>query len=161
MSSIVVVVGMILGILGFPLFLIGLIMLLVKAIKKSSKKPALIVMLIAVLFIVVGAMSSGVDTDSLMGDNIEKAEEEVRTIIYEKYMSSMMDGNIKNISVDFTTKNADGSDYTFYGKYTVIDNYNEKYVGKFEITLAYVETYSDGSVNFKRKLVNIESAIKQ
>ena len=43
----------------------------------------------------------------------------------------------------------------------ILDNYNEKYVGKFEISLTYIETHEDGSVSFEENSVNIGVATKE
>ena len=166
MLSLIVSIALIFAFLGFPLFFVGLIVLLVTVIKKTSKIPAIIIMIISILLIISGFVLGQIDIETLEKQEesetiMVEAESEVRTMIYSKYMSSMIGGNIKNLTVDFTTKKANGDDYILYGKYTIIDNYNDKYVGKFEISLEYVDTYDDGSVNFRKKSVNISNAIKE
>jgi uncharacterized membrane protein len=162
MLTMLVSIGLIFSVLGFPLLLVGLIMLLVKAIKKTSKKSALIIILISILLIASGFALSAIDTDSIeQNDIMQKAESEVESMIYAEYISSMVGGDIKNITVNYTTKKADGNEYTLYGKYTILDNYNEKYVGKFEISLTYIETHEDGSVSFEENFVNIGVATKE
>lgn len=162
MLTMLVSIGLIFSVLGFPLLLVGLIMLLVKAIKKTSKKSALIIILISILLIASGFALSAIDTDSIeQNDIMQKAESEVESMIYAEYILSMVGGDIKNITVNYTTKKADGNEYTLYGKYTILDNYNEKYVGKFEISLTYIETHEDGSVSFEENFVNIGVATKE
>ena len=43
----------------------------------------------------------------------------------------------------------------------ILDNYNEKYVGEFEISLTYIETHEDGFVSFEENSVNIGVATKE
>ena len=43
----------------------------------------------------------------------------------------------------------------------ILDNYNEKYVGKFEISITYVKTHDHGSVSFAENSVYISAATKQ
>ena len=162
MLTVLVSIGLIFSVLGFPLLLVGLIMLLVKAIKKTNKKSALIIIAISILLIASGFALSAIDTDSIeQNDIMQEAESEVEAMIYAEYISSMVGGDIKNITVNYTTKKVEGNEYILYGKYTILDNYNEKYVGKFEISLTYIETHEDGSVSFEENSVNIGVATKE
>jgi hypothetical protein len=92
---------------------------------------------------------------------MEEAQDEVESMIRTEYIGSMLSGDIKALDVNYTTKKVDGNNYHFFGTYTILDNYNEKWVGKFEISITYVETHEDGSVSFDENIVQIEKAYKE
>ena len=143
-------IGLILAILGFPMFLIGLIMLIVKGIRRKSKKPAYIVMLKSVILIIGGFVLSAVDTDRLAEKEIEKAaKERAEQLIATEY-------NFDTITYDeVSVKNGR---YTFSGSF-IVNDISGNYKGFFEIVLRFNEYNDDGSVSFDHVIVDITPAV--
>lgn len=65
--------------------------------------------------------------------------------------------DVKNVTTSVTDISEDDGTYTVKGKVTVLDNYGDKYVGKF--TGEY--TYSESSESFSKVDLDIETPTKQ
>lgn len=153
--------GVIMSAVSIPLFIVGLLILIIQAIRKKKKKPALIVMLMSVVLLIGGFGVTLIgDTELFPPNKSEAARDEVEAIIYAEYMDSLLEGDAKGLTVNITTEEVNDDEYAFYGKYSIVDNYGDKYTGKFEIVLAYQETHSDGSISFSEKKVDIGTAYK-
>ncbi|NCE63670.1 hypothetical protein D1159_03510 [Pseudoflavonifractor sp. 524-17] len=65
--------------------------------------------------------------------------------------------DVKNVTTNVTDISEDDGTYTVKGKATVLDNYGDKYVGKF--TAEY--TYSESSESFNKVDLDLETPTKQ
>ena len=136
---ILITIGYILAILGFPMFLVGLIMLIVKAIRRKTKKPALVVMLLSVIFIVGGFALNTIDVDRLAEKEIEKAaKERVEQIIKTEHTFA---------KITYDEVSVKNNSYSFSGSFKV-SNTNGTYMGFFDIVLIFDGYTSDGSISF-------------
>ena len=122
-----------------PLLLVGLVMLVIQAIRKKKKKSSLIVMLLSVLLFVGGFGVSLIgDPDLFPKDKAEEAKEYAETLVIGEF-NPLTHENVKLVSVNFTNEDVDGNKYTFQGKVTVTDNYSDQYKGRFTVVLTYSE----------------------
>ena len=145
-------ISMIMILISIPLLFVGLIMLIIQAIMKKKKKSSLIVMLISVLLFVgsLGVFVLG-DPSLFPKDMMQEAQDYAKTLVVAEF-NPITNDNVKSVSVDFTNKDVDGNTYTFQGKVTVIDNFSDKYTGRFTIVLTYSET-----TGLIKKTVDIET----
>ncbi|MBE6607720.1 MAG: hypothetical protein E7633_04100 [Ruminococcaceae bacterium] len=81
-------IGLIISAIGIPMLFVGLIMLLVKAIGKKSKKSSFTVIIISVFLILCGIILSSIDTEvSEPTDDIETKDpvEEAKEKLHDAY----------------------------------------------------------------------------
>ena len=132
-------IGLIMSFVSVPLLLVGLVMLVIQAIRKKKKKSSLIVMLLSVLLFVGGFGVSLIgDPDLFPKDKAEEAKEYAETLVIGEF-NPLTHENVKLVSVNFTNEDVDGNKYTFQGKVTVTDNYSDQYKGRFTVVLTYSE----------------------
>ena len=132
-------IGLIMSFVSVPLLLVGLVMLVIQAIRKKKKKSSLIVMLLSVLLFVGGFGVSLIgDPDLFPKDKAEEAKEYAETLVIGE-LNPLTHENVKLVSVNFTNEDVDGNKYTFQGKVTVTDNYSDQYKGRFTVVLTYSE----------------------
>ena len=131
-------IGTILALVSIPLFLVGLVMLIIQIIRKKKKKASLIVMLVSVLLFVggfgmfaVGETSGHSPTKELTEETVEK---NARSYIIA-YCTMHYD--CKTVSVHTTTVEIKGNIATAKGKVSIIDDYGDKYEAKFDYTVKY------------------------
>ena len=128
-------IGLIMSFVSVPLLLVGLVMLVIQAIRKKKKKSSLIVMLLSVLLFVGGFGVSLIgDPDLFPKDKAEEAKEYAETLVIGEF-NPLTHENVKLVSVNFTNEDVDGNKYTFQGKVTVTDNYSDQYKGRFTVVL--------------------------
>ena len=124
--------------ISIPIFAIGFIMLIIQAIRKKKKKPAVLIMVISVLMFVGGfilpiAGDLGEIIPSISTNNIDKEiESKVNGDVSVYCMFNYKD--VKSTLVNVTSIKQDGNTYVVYGKVNIIDNYGDKYTGNFNAT---------------------------
>ena len=154
-------ISMILVFVGVLLFVIGFIALIIKAIRKKKKLPALLVMLVSVVMIISSIfVFAGEEISNLVPESSESIMEEAKdyaeTLVIAEY-NPVTHSNIKSVDVKFTSDDVDGNEYTLYGKVTVMDQYNDSYRGNFSVVLSY----NEASDSFTKKSVDIETPTKK
>lgn len=79
-------IGLIMSFVSVPLLLVGLVMLVIQAIRKKKKKSSLIVMLLSVLLFVGGFGVSLIgDPDLFPKDKAEEAKEYAETLVIGEF----------------------------------------------------------------------------
>lgn len=155
-------IGMILMLISIPAFIIGLIVLIVQAIRKKKKKPALLIMLISVIMLAGGFLLpiGGYIAEEIPTSPAKISEDEIEaeledTVWADASVYCMFEyKDVKHVSTNIATIRNDGDIYHVYGKVTIQDNFNDKYYGNFE------GTYRLTGNEFSKIELNIETPRK-
>ena len=135
-------IAAILYLISIPVFIVGIITLIIQFIRKKKKKVPLIMLLVSV-FLFVGCLGLPLLDDQEEIEtyvSIKNAQKEIEKI--EESIESKVNAdvsayclfNYKDVKyslANITSIEKDGTDYCVYGKVTVTDTYGDKYTGKF------------------------------
>lgn len=138
---------------GF-LFL-GIIILIVQAIRHKKKIVGGICILLAILSF-GGACVSGLYFDGGAPSIMINAEDELEDQVWGDVSVYCLFNykDVKHVSTNVSTIRNDGDKYYVYGKATIQDNYNDKYYANFE------GTYRLSGNEFSKIDLNIETPRK-
>lgn len=127
-------------------FIIGIIYLLAVLIAKRSKKPALITLILSVVIFVAGLINCAIPEASKKPE----IEDYVEKIVLMKY-NPLFNDNIHSVDTQILDIDEDGNTYTVKGKTTILDDFRDKYVGRFVISLQYSESsgFTEKSADFE------------
>ena len=135
-------IATILYLTAIPVFIIGFISLIVQFIRKKNKKVPIIMIFVSILLVVgclgvpllddqeeIASYVSSLSEEKAMENIDEEIEKKVKADVSVYCMFNY--DNVKNTLVYVTTTEQDGNIFYVYGKVDVIDNYGDKYEGKF------------------------------
>ncbi len=149
-------IGALISAVSLPLFVVGLLMLIIQAIRKKKKKSALVVIVLSVVLLVGGFGVTLIGDADIFPKNIKgEAKDYAEQLVIAEY-NPVTHNNVKSVDVKFTSDDVDGNEYTFYGKVTVIDQHSDKYIGNFTIMITH-----NKANGFTAKTVDIETPRKK
>lgn len=131
-------IGLILSVVAIPLFVVGLVMLIIQAIRKKKKKASLIVIIASIVLFVGGfGLFAAGDLIPATKQPTEQSIEDAVTRNAESYIivHCTMRYDCKTVQVHATTVEINGNVATVKGKVSIIDDYGDKYQAKFDYTV--------------------------
>lgn len=155
-------ISVILMLLAFLLFIVGVVLFIIKAIKHQKKKPAILCVLLAIIMLIVSVVIMPTDmgtTDQVADNGAAALTEELETFAAE-YCMAYMD-SLKN-PYSFTVKSAwahaitsgdNAGKYSVYIKFTaenglggtVADEIGAEVISKEDLKNFYPEIHTWGS----------------
>ena len=131
-------IGLILSIVAIPLFVVGLVMLIIQAIRKKKKKASLIVLIASIVLFVggFGLFAAG----DLIPSTKQPTEQQIEDAVTRNAESYIIvhctrKYDCKTVQVHATTVEIAGNIATVKGKVSIIDDYGDKYQAKFDYTV--------------------------